>query len=161
MATGMSQAEIEEFLDGARTLIFVTTKKDGAPVAHPLWFSRVGGHLYVNIRTDSLKWKNVQRDDRVCCVAEAGESYFALRGVMIQGRATPVEDEAELERELAAREAKAGRIGSGMEEMPGWFQQSRDRRRSRGDRVMLRISMDKVFSWDFGQTREHYRRAGG
>ena len=33
--------------------------------------------------------------------------------------------------------------------------------RSRGDRVMLRISMDKVFSWDFGQTREHYRRAGG
>ena len=51
------------------------------------------------------------------------------------------------------------RIGSGMEEMPGWFQQSRDRRRSRGDRVMLRISMDKVFSWDFGQTREHYARA--
>ena len=28
MATGMSQAEIEEFLDNARTLIFVTTKKD-------------------------------------------------------------------------------------------------------------------------------------
>jgi len=159
MATGMSPQEIENFLDNARTLIFVSLKKDGAPVAHALWFSRVDDHLYVNIRSDSLKWKNVQRDARVCCLAEDGETYFKLRGVMVQGRATPVEDEDELAREQAARDAKASRIGSGMEELPSWFQESRDQRRGRGERVMLRVSMDRVYSWDFGQVREHYKRA--
>ncbi len=158
MATSMTPAEIESFLDNQRTLVFITLKKDGAPVGHALWYSRVGNALYINIRGDSVKYKNVQRDSRVCCVVEGGETYFKLRGVMVQGRCTSVEDPDEMEREQAARDAKAGRIGSGMEEMPSWFHESRTRRLSRGDRVLLKVSMDRVYTWDFGKVRDHYVR---
>ncbi len=156
MAASMTRAEIEQFLDNQRTVIFITTKKDGAPVGHPLWFSRAGNNLYVNVRADSLKFKNVQRDSRVCCVVEDGETYFQLKGVMVQGRASRVLDPDEMEQVRAAQEARGKRIGTGMEEMPAWFSESRTQRLGRGDRAMLRISMDRVYSWDFAKVRDRY-----
>ncbi len=81
-ATAMDAAEIDAFLDHQRTLVLVSLRRDGSPVAHPLWFARVGDALYVNTRRESLKVRNVSRDSRFCAVAEAGESYFELRGVL-------------------------------------------------------------------------------
>ena len=49
---------------------------------------------------------------------EAGESYFELRGVMIQGRCVPVEDPEEVQRVEAAAAEKNARIGSGLEGLP-------------------------------------------
>ena len=156
MATYLTAEETDEFLKNERTLVLSSLKKDGAPVAHALWFTYVDGAIYVNIQRRSFKYQNIQRDDRVCCLVEAGETYFDLKGVMIQGRAATVEDPALMERVRAAGDEKNARIGSGMEEMPGWFSGSRTRRLDRGDRVMLRISMDKVTTWNFAQVREHY-----
>jgi nitroimidazol reductase NimA-like FMN-containing flavoprotein (pyridoxamine 5'-phosphate oxidase superfamily) len=70
----MTSAEIEAFLDSQRTLVLVTLRPDGSPVAHPMWFVKVGEALYVNTRRDSLKSRNVSRDCRVCGVLESGES---------------------------------------------------------------------------------------
>jgi hypothetical protein len=55
-----------------------------------------------------------------------------------------------------ALEEKDLAIGSGMAEMPDWFSKSRQQRRTRGDRVMLRIPMERVYSWDFSKARKHY-----
>jgi PPOX class probable F420-dependent enzyme len=154
--TRMSPAEISSFLESQRTLVLVTLRPDGSPVAHPLWFTKLGDAVYVNTRRDSLKLHNLLRDPRVCAVVEAGESYFSLRGVRIEGRCTPVEDPAEIARVQAAQTEKEARIGSGLEAMPEWFAKSRARRLDRGDRLLLRISMDRVFSWDFSKLRSHY-----
>ena len=59
----------------------------------------------------------------------------------------------------AAQAAKEQRIGSGLDEMPEWFPESRARRLDRGDRVLLRIPMERVFSWDFSKLRRHYTPA--
>jgi len=152
----MSPAEITTFLESQRTLVLVTLRPDGSPVAHPLWFTTLGDAVYVNTRQDSLKLRNLVRDDRVCAVVEAGESYFELRGVRIEGRCTPVEDPDEIARVQAAQVEKEQRIGSGLGELPEWFSQSRARRLDRGDRVLLRIPMNRVFSWDFSKLRRHY-----
>jgi PPOX class probable F420-dependent enzyme len=152
----MTPAEIEDFLDSQRTLVLVTLRPDGSPVAHPLWFTRVGDSVYVDTRRDSLKWANVARDSRTCAVIEAGESYFELRGVRIEGRAEAVSDPEEIARVEQARLEKQRRIGSGMQELPGWFPESRSRRMRRGRRVLLRIPMQRVYSWDFSKARKHY-----
>ena len=154
--TRMSPAEIESFLETQRTLVLVTLRPDGSPVAHPLWFTKLGHAVYVNTRRDSLKLRNLTGDARVCAVVEAGESYFELRGVRIEGRCTRVEDPEEIARVQAAQADKEKRIGSGLGEMPEWFSKSRARRLDRGDRLMLRIPMDRVFSWDFSKLRSHY-----
>ena len=156
--TRMSPAEIESFLATQRTLVLVTLRPDGSPVAHPLWFTKLGDAVYVNTRRDSFKQRNLLRDARVCAVIEAGDSYFALRGVRIEGRAEQVEDPEEIARVQAAQVEKEKRIGSGLDEMPRWFSESRARRLDRGDRVLLRIPIQRVFSWDFSKLRSHYAK---
>lgn len=159
MSTTMSPAEIAAFLDSQRTLVLVTLRADGSPVAHPLWFARVGNDLYVDTRRDSPKARNCARDNRVCAVVEAGESYFELRGVRVEGRCERVDDPEEIERVHAAEAEKSARIGSALEGLPEWFEPSRRKRLGEGSRVLLRISMDRVVSWDFSKARRHYSKA--
>jgi short-subunit dehydrogenase/nitroimidazol reductase NimA-like FMN-containing flavoprotein (pyridoxamine 5'-phosphate oxidase superfamily) len=159
MATAMTQEEVTEFLETQRTLVLATTRRSGSPVMHALWFTYLDGAIYVNIQSASFKSRNIRRDNRVCCLVEAGESYFELRGVMIEGRAVPVDDPEELARVQAAADRKAERIGSGTQELPAYFAESRRRRLQRGARVMLRVPLERVSSWDFGKARDHYRKA--
>ena len=158
MATEMTPAEIDAFLQSQRTLVLVTLRPDGSPVAHPMWFAKLGDALYVDTRQESLKHRNASRDARVCAVVEAGETYFELRGVRIEGRCQAVKDPGEIARVRAAQAAKDERLGSGLAGMPAWFAESRQRRAGRGDRVLLRIPMERVFSWDFSKARGHYAR---
>jgi len=154
----MGAGEIDAFLDRQRTLVLVSLRLVGSPVAHPLWFARVGDAVYVNTRRDSLKVRNLSRDSRYCAVAEEGASYFELRGVRIEGCCTEVGDPDEIARAEAAQREKDARIGSGMAELPAWFASSRERRLERGERVMLRLSIERVYSWDFSKLRGHYAR---
>ena len=158
MTTGMSPGEIEEFLASQRTIVVTTLRRDGSPVAHPLWFVKLGTSVYVDTRTDSLKHRNILHDSRVCAVVESGESYLELRGVRIEGHCQPVTDREEIEHVQAALGEKDAKLGSGMAQMPDWFSESREQRRSRGDRVMLRIPMERIYSWDFSKVRGHYEK---
>lgn len=158
MATSMTPEEVREFLRTQRTLILSTLKRDGAPVSHALWFTYLDDAVYFDTQSASLKARNIRRDPRVCCLVEAGESYFELRGVMIQGRCAPVEDPDEARRVEAAAAEKSARIGSGIEGLPSWFGDSRKGRRERGARVLLKVPLEKVSSWNFGQARDHYAR---
>ena len=155
-ATQMTPAEIDAFLASERTLVLVTLRPDGSPVAHAMWFAKIADALYINTRRKSLKSRNIGQDERVCALVEAGESYFELRGVRVEGACAEVTDDDEIARAQAAQAAKDERIGSGMREMPEWFSGSRERRLGQGDRIVLRISMERVYSWDFSKVREHY-----
>ncbi len=159
--TQMTADEIDAFLDTQRTLTLVTLRPDGSPVAHPMWFAKLGDALYINTRRDSLKARNVSHDARACAVVEDGESYFELRGVRVEGPCEEVTGDDEIARVQAAQSAKDERIGSGMLEMPEWFEGSREQRLSQGDRVVLRIPMDRVHSWDLSTVRRHYEQGSG
>ncbi len=161
MATAMDSAAIATYLENQRTLILSTTKKDGAPVAHALWFVYCDGAVYFNIQAKSFKYKNIQRDNRVSCLVESGERYLDLKGVMIQGHCTPVTDPAEQERHEAARQEKNGRMGDGMTGMPEWFHSNRQQRLNRNDRVLLKVPLEKVTTWDFSKVADYYKAKAG
>ena len=159
MGTSMSKAEVDEYLASQRTITVTTLRPDGSPVAHPLWFVKLGESVYFDTRANSLKHKNILGDPRVCAVVESGESYFELRGVRIEGACHVVSDSEEIDRVQTALSEKDRKLGSGMAEMPNWFSKSRNQRRGRGERVMLQLPMERVYSWDFSKARKHYESA--
>ncbi|HIF92934.1 MAG TPA: hypothetical protein EYQ60_07360 [Myxococcales bacterium] len=156
MGTSMSPVEVDDYLVSQRTITVTTLRPDGSPVAHPLWFVKLGESVYIDTRANSLKHKNILNDPRVCAIVESGESYFELRGVRIEGACRAVSDEEEILRVQTALGEKDRALGSGMADMPEWFSKSRAKRRNRGERVILRIPIDRVYSWDFSKARKHY-----
>ncbi len=160
MNTGMSPQELIEFLENQRTVILATTRNTGSPVMHAVWFVYLDNAIYINVQRSSFKFSNILRDPRVCALTEDGESYFELRGVSIEGEAAEVTDDTEILRVQDAQDAKHLRIGSGTESMPNYFEKSRAERLKRGDRVLVKIPMTRVRSWDFGKTRAHYNERG-
>jgi len=149
-----------EFLENQRTAILATTRKTGSPVMHAVWFVYHDNAIYINVQRSSFKFSNILRDPRVCALVEDGESYFELRGVSVEGEAIEVTDDAEILRVQDAQDAKHQRIGSGTQSMPNYFEKSRAKRLQRGDRVLIRIPMTQVRSWDFGKARAHYQQRG-
>lgn len=118
----MTEAEVEAFLDGAKTLVVSTLDRDGAPHLTALWFARQGRQLLFETYGSSQKVVNLRRDQRVAVLCEAGESYDELRGVSIQGEAEIVEGGERLNELMdfivrrnhpGARSGTAGRAGRG------------------------------------------------
>ncbi|WP_371790192.1 PPOX class F420-dependent oxidoreductase [Streptomyces sp. NBC_01471] len=52
-------------LGRSKYVSLTTFRKDGTPVATPVWAARDGGELFIWTRTDSWKVKRLRRDGRV------------------------------------------------------------------------------------------------
>jgi len=78
----MSEAEIDAFLRGARTIILCRVARDGAPHPMPMWFGvEDDGAVVMTTFAKSQKGRNLERDPRVSLLVEDGEEYAKLRGV--------------------------------------------------------------------------------
>ncbi len=66
----MSPVEVDDYLVSQRTITVTTLRPDGSPVAHPLWFVKLGESVYIDTRANSLKHKNILNDPRVCAIVE-------------------------------------------------------------------------------------------
>lgn len=138
----MSAEERDSFLGEQRTCRLATLGP-GGPHVSPVWFVWDGEAIWVYSLTRSQRWTDLQRDPRVATVVDAGEHYFELRGVEIEGEAAvvgpvPRTGDADPETpELAGPEHLMGvkYHGGGM---------IHD-----GRHAWLRITPAKITSWDF------------
>ena len=136
----MTEAERNEFLATARTCRVATRNGDGSPHLTPLWFVWDGASLWLTSITQSQRWQNLQRDDRVAVVVDDGHDFVELRGVELNGQAVPVGEvpraadavaELEVPERLFADRYAGGRVAHD------------------GRHAWLRIRPDKIVSWDF------------
>lgn len=137
----MTPAEVDDFLTGQRTCRVATTGADGRPHVTPLWFVWHGGALWLTSIVRSQRWTDLARDPRVAVVIDTGEQYGELRGVEISGTAAPVGDVPrgrEPHLELAEPERLFARKYAGTDEFD-----------PDGRHAWLRITSDKLVSWDF------------
>ena len=107
----MTPGEQQTFLAGGHTLIVTTIGQDGWPHVAPMWYFMVDGKVGFRSFTKSQKIVNLRRNPRVTALLEAGEAYEELRGIMIKGTATLVEDPArvlEMYGQLSRRYAFTG-----------------------------------------------------
>ena len=57
-----------------------------------MWYAVLDGVLWFETKAKSQKAANLRRDGRVTVMVETGDTYDALRGVALEGRATIVDD---------------------------------------------------------------------
>ena len=89
----MNESEIQNFLSsGAKVLQVATLGKDGSPHLAPMWFVMDDGKVVFRSFSKSQKIVNMMRDPRISVLAEAGDTYAELQGVMIRGTARLVTD---------------------------------------------------------------------
>ncbi len=92
----MANDELVDFLSTQKSLQVGTLDRDGGVHLSTLWFALVDGKIVFETYTKSQKILNLQRDPRITVLAEDGVVYEQLRGVMIKGTATLVDDPAEV-----------------------------------------------------------------
>jgi PPOX class probable F420-dependent enzyme len=92
MGFRLSTEEAWAFLAQAHTSIVTTLRKDGRPIAVPVWHVVSDQTLYVQTPTATKKLARIRNDDRAHVLVEAGRAWGELRAVSFEARATIVED---------------------------------------------------------------------
>lgn len=136
----MSPAEVDAFLARERTCR-VATSSPGGPHLTPLWFVWDGAALWLNSVVKSQRWTDIARDPRVAVLVDAGSAFNELHGVELRGTLEGVGSAprtAEPDAELAAPELLFARKYTG-----------RDEFHYDGRHAWLRLTPEKVTSWDF------------
>lgn len=105
MAHKMNKEEIYEFItEGTRTGKLATVRKNGHPHVVPVWFVLDGDDLIFTTMHDTVKAKNMQRDNRVCISVDKSEPMYTF--VKIDGEAEFMDVTPEEKLEWATRIAR-------------------------------------------------------
>lgn len=79
-----SDEAIQDYLATVEVVVLATLSPSGAPLAMPMWFVNDADRLTM-LSVDGLaKVRNLERDPRVCVVAEGG-SRGAMHGLVLTG----------------------------------------------------------------------------
>ncbi len=92
----MTAAEVTQMLAGQRKVQLATISPDGYPHLVTMYYILVDGKIAFWTYRTSQKALNLARDPRISCLVEAGEAYFDLRGVQIQGTVETITDPDEV-----------------------------------------------------------------
>ena len=131
----MTPEEVHAYLDnGPRWGRLATVGRDGYPHIVPLGYFRLDDFIYVNMRGQRLV--NARRNSRVGFTVDEGEAGTELKGVVIEGDAEVIDDEAHV---LELQRANARRKGTPEDKLPT---------ENRSGRPLLRITPRRVASWD-------------
>jgi PPOX class probable F420-dependent enzyme len=149
----MTPDEVQEFLAQPQSIQVATLGHDGFPHLAPMWFAVIEGKVAFRSFTKSQKIVNLKRDPRITLLAETGDAYAELQGLMIKGTATLTADPEfvlTMYGKLAARYAFSG---EGPGEMDAeQLEKTYGRFASKNTAVV--VEPVKVISWD-------HRKLGG
>ena len=136
----MSDAEVEEFLAGRRTMNIATIGPTGHPHVVAMWYGFSGGKPAFWTFGRAQKVLNIRRDPKISALVEDGDTYSQLRGVELVGTARLVEDrEGIIEIGLSVAERYQGTDAATA--LPFVEAQA-------GKRLGVVIDVERVVSWD-------------
>ena len=94
--TPLSSDEIQQILSKKERWIALTTVgPDGFPHTVPIGYFPVGEKLLLGCRDGTQKVKNIERNEKVSLLWENGRGKECLMGILFQGTARIVRDDAE------------------------------------------------------------------
>ena len=137
----LTAAEQREYLESAHTCILTTLDGRGYPHSVAMWFVvEPDGAVAMTTYGKSQKTVNVRRDPRCAVLIESGRTYDELKGLLIRGRATIVEDTDRV-LDLLGRVHEKYNRGQASEVREALLAQARKR-------VIIRVQPERVSSWD-------------
>ncbi|MGI9590564.1 MAG: pyridoxamine 5'-phosphate oxidase family protein [Myxococcota bacterium] len=146
----MTEDEQRAFLAEKKTINIVSNTANGYPHPMPMWFvADPDGTVRMTTFRKSQKVVNVKRDPKVTLLAEDGEEYAELRGLVIYGTCEIVDDLRAVQDTLV--DITGGEAAASAEAREGMYKVIEG---TAAKRVLLRIKPEKVVSWD-------HRKLGG
>jgi PPOX class probable F420-dependent enzyme len=143
----MGVDEIWQMLETSHTGILTTLRRDGMPIALPVWFCVLDRHVHVRMPGHTKKVQRFRHDPRVSFLVEDGERWAELRSVHLTGRAVEVDDPEVLARVDAALDEKYRAFRTQRAAMP-----DATRNRYEVEHVVIRIDHDdRILNWDNGK----------
>src|SRR5262249_14259843 len=118
-----------------------TNDRHGYPHLVAMWYAMRDGDLLMTSYGKAQKIVNIERDSRATVLLESGTAYNQLRGVMLRGRATIVDD-----KELAIDVMQ--RIGAKMRGTPIADANRAALAKATSKRVVIRFHPERWSSWD-------------
>ncbi|HME78934.1 MAG TPA: pyridoxamine 5'-phosphate oxidase family protein [Mycobacterium sp.] len=106
MTIRLTSDEAWEAVGAAHTGILTTLRRDGMPIALPVWFVVDDRSIALMTPAGTKKIARIRHDPRASFLVESGERYTELRGVHLTGRVELVEDHAAISGIEAAVNAK-------------------------------------------------------
>ena len=88
----MTSAEVDAFLRERRSMTMSTISPDGSIHSVAMWYGFLEGAIAFETKRKAQKVKNLERDPRLTCLVEAGDSYDELRGVSLVGTGEVIDD---------------------------------------------------------------------
>jgi PPOX class probable F420-dependent enzyme len=150
MSVRLDAEEAWRMVTDAHTGILVTLRKDGTPIALPMWFAVVDRRIFLRTPARSKKVARIRRDPRVAFLVEDGERWAELRAVHLMGQAELIDDAALLARVNAELDRKYARFRTARSAMP-----HATRRHYETPFVLIRIDPDdRYISWDNRKLRK-------
>ncbi|MEO9224233.1 MAG: TIGR03618 family F420-dependent PPOX class oxidoreductase [Acidimicrobiales bacterium] len=137
----MTDEELEAFLNGRHTMNVATYNHDGTIHLVAMWYGFVDGDPAFWTYKTSQKIRNIERDPRITCLIEDGDTYETLRGAELVGRAELITDWDQL---LPLGRSVVGRYND-VEPSPEVDEYLKN---YGAKRYGVRIKVDKVVSWD-------------
>ena len=140
----MTEDEAWTMVEGSINGILVTLKRDGRPVALPVWHVVLDRRIYISTRGKKLA--RVEREPRCSFLVEAGERWADLRAVHLECTGHIITPSDELQARLDdANDTKYAAYRTASTAMPT---ETRDHYRN-ASRGVIELTVDgKVLSWD-------------
>ncbi len=98
----LSADEAWAFIESSHTGIVTTLRRDGVPIALPVWFAVLDRCIYMSTPAGSKKVARVRNDSRASFLVEGGEMWAELTAVHLTGTAEIIEPSDELATRFAA-----------------------------------------------------------
>jgi PPOX class probable F420-dependent enzyme len=144
----LDDGERAALLDRTRTGILTTLRRDGSPVALPVWFAVDDGDLFVTTPTGSAKLRRIARDSRGSFLVEQGERWAELTALHLDVEITVVEDPAVADRAQKMIDERYADVRLPPEAMPAFL------KAVYGNSTILRLHpIGKPLSWDNSKVR--------
>ena len=139
-AIQMTAEERDQFLRERKTIVLSTIDPRGYPHAIAMWYVMEDGCCLMTTYAKSQKTMNIRRDPKVALMAESGETYDALKGVLIRGRGELISDVEVCLSVLTRVHAKMmGAMPEGIEDAL---------RAQARKRVVIKVVPERISSWD-------------
>jgi PPOX class probable F420-dependent enzyme len=143
MGIRLTRDEAWEAVESAHTGILTTLRRDGMPIALPVWFVVDDDAIALMTPASTKKIARIRHDRRASFLIESGEQYLELRGVHFTGRVETVADADAKARIEAAVNAKYASFRPPAGDLPAAAQAYY------AEQVFLRFVPDeRILTWD-------------
>ena len=143
MTIRLTSDEAWEAVGAAHTGILTTLRRDGMPIALPVWFVVEDRTIAMMTPAGTKKIARVRHDPRASFLVESGERYVELRAVHLTGRVEVVKDATATARIEAAVNAKYAAFRPLAANLPAAIQAYYAKQ------VFLRFVADgRILTWD-------------